>query len=217
MNYRVNEIFESIQGEGVFTGTPAIFIRLQGCDVGCSWCDTMHTWDRNAREVTLNEELDSIAATTMNEKDIVENVVTNYAARHVVITGGEPALYDLNVLASCLISRGLSAQIETSGTVPIDKLLPDAWLTVSPKIGMPGGRKVQLSVLNRANEIKMPVGRQRDIDLLKKDILPNVSSLAIVSLQPLSQSESATRKCIDEATANGWKVSFQSHKWAGIR
>ena len=47
MSYRINEIFETLQGEGTFTGVPSIFLRLQGCPVGCPWCDTQHTWETN--------------------------------------------------------------------------------------------------------------------------------------------------------------------------
>lgn len=54
MQYPINEMFQTLQGEGYFTGVPAIFIRLQGCPVGCAWCDTKHTWDKLAdREVSL--------------------------------------------------------------------------------------------------------------------------------------------------------------------
>ncbi len=58
MQYPINEMFQTLQGEGYYTGVPAIFIRLQGCPVGCSWCDTKHTWEKQAdRETALGDIL----------------------------------------------------------------------------------------------------------------------------------------------------------------
>lgn len=108
MQYPINEIFQTLQGEGYFTGVPAIFIRLQGCPVGCAWCDTKHTWDKLAeREVSLfsvmakTKESDKWAASTPEELLAVINR-QGYTARHVVITGGEPCIHDLTPLTQLL-------------------------------------------------------------------------------------------------------------------
>ena len=137
MHYPINEIFQTIQGEGIFTGLPAIFVRLQGCPVGCPWCDTRHTWVVDpAREVGKEAVLDR-----SNESDCWSQLSTaqiiasfselGYQARHVVITGGEPCLYDLHELSSALLAAGYQVQIETSGTSEI-KTHEQTWVTVSP-------------------------------------------------------------------------------------
>src|SRR5471030_3138084 len=108
MQYPINEMFETLQGEGYFTGVPAIFVRLQGCPVGCSWCDTKHTWDKIAdREVDVQrilvktEESDTWGNATAEQLlQIIGQ--QGYTARHVVITGGEPCIYDLTELTSLL-------------------------------------------------------------------------------------------------------------------
>lgn len=215
----VNEIFETIQGEASYTGTPSVFLRLQGCPVGCPWCDTKHTWDTEAKDeiaiaVLLEKQADAPTFARMSERELID-IVRTFQARHVVITGGEPCMYDLTLLTGQLIGLGHTVQIETSGTYPV-RVHPQAWVTVSPKVGMPGGLLVLPESLKRANEIKHPVGRDRDIDNLRM-VLHDANPAALVWLQPLSQSEKATALCIDEATANGWRVSIQTHKFLGVR
>ena len=122
MTYRINEIFETLQGEGTFTGVPSIFIRLQGCPVGCPWCDTQHTWETRAEdEVSVATMMAKADATSqwaaMSASDILAEIrKQGYQAKHVVITGGEPAMFDLLPLANALEAQGLQLQIETSGT-----------------------------------------------------------------------------------------------------
>ncbi|MDZ7902019.1 MAG: 4Fe-4S cluster-binding domain-containing protein [Rheinheimera sp.] len=101
---KVNEIFETIQGEGSYTGTPAIFVRLQGCPVGCAWCDTKHTWEINTDLLiqlgdTARKKADSEHFADCDAQGLLQLIRNQgYRARHVVITGGEPCLYDLNPL-----------------------------------------------------------------------------------------------------------------------
>lgn len=198
MRYPINEIFATLQGEAAFTGTPAVFVRVQGCPVGCGWCDTKYTW-----EVTADHR-------RMTVEEIIE-AVSEFPARHVVITGGEPCLYDLHPLAGRLLALGYGVQVETSGVFPIQ--VPEAvWVTVSPKIGMPGGT-CRPEALARANEVKMPVGKQRDIDNL---LGLSVPLGRVVWLQPLSESPAATRLCVESAGRYGWRVSFQVHKLVGL-
>jgi 7-carboxy-7-deazaguanine synthase len=223
----VNEIFTTIQGEATFTGTPAVFIRLQGCAVGCPWCDTKFTWEVDpANEVAG----DDVAAKTasgsaswarMTPSALLDRIRRSHPVRHVVITGGEPCDQDLTDLTTVLIRHGLVVQIETSGTAPV-RVHPDAWVTLSPKIGMPGGKTVLDEALLRANEIKMPVGKADDVDVLR-DLLMRLRALdphstPLVWLQPLSTSRKATALCAEEAYRSGsWRVSLQAHVLAGIR
>lgn len=215
----INEIFESIQGEARFSGTPSVFLRLQACPVGCPWCDTKHTWD-----VLENNEIsapDMIAKTQdapsfarMSVAEVVKTVKT-YNARHVVITGGEPALYDLRPLTHALLENNFSVQLETSGTHEI-RVAEKTFVTLSPKYDMPGGLKVLDSALSRANELKLPIGKRADVAELAEKIKGKHHAEAIW-LQPLSRNPKATQICVDEAIARNWKVSVQIHAFLGLR
>lgn len=109
----VNEIFYSLQGEGRFTGTPATFIRLAGCNLSCPFCDTDH---RRATPTAID--------------DIVRAALRN-PSRHVIVTGGEPSIHDIAPLVDMLHAHGFFVQVETNGTNP----LPDTidFITCSPK------------------------------------------------------------------------------------
>jgi len=221
MQYPVNEVFVTIQGEGHWTGTPSIFIRLQGCPVGCPWCDTKHTWPSGV----LAQEMTSLALVTEKPSaseswamaslpELGEYVAQHPPVRHVVLTGGEPCQYDLEVLANYLERRHrCQVQVETSGTFT-PRVTPATWLTVSPKVNMPGGYRVLDEALTRADEIKMPVGRGRDLDNLAL-LLGRCKRNVLVYLQPLSLSRNATRLCCDQAIAHGWRVSLQTHRLGG--
>jgi 7-carboxy-7-deazaguanine synthase len=217
----VNEIFDTIQGEANYTGMPSTFVRLQGCDVGCPWCDTKHTWKRSAEDrVELSAMLGKGAEATAQWSAVdVDSLVDLCKQRHVVLTGGEPADHDLKELTTKLIGRGKSVQIETSGTSEI-RVAYWTWITLSPKIDMPGGRKVRLDALEAADEIKMPVGKQADLDTLKRLIdlrAPLTQKPAIIWLQPLSQSLKATALCVEASLRHGYRISVQTHKYLGLR
>ena len=111
--YRVNEIFYSLQGEGSYTGTPAVFLRLSGCNRRCPFCDTDHS-----------------AYTEMDVHRIVEECA-KYPARHLVVTGGEPLLQLDDLLVRALKTRGFYIQVETNGTLPVPTGVD--WVTCSPK------------------------------------------------------------------------------------
>ncbi|MDE6125535.1 MAG: 7-carboxy-7-deazaguanine synthase QueE [Muribaculaceae bacterium] len=127
---RVKEIFYSLQGEGFHTGTPAVFVRLSGCNLRCPFCDTDHA---DGREMTAGEIVGAILA---------------YPSRHVVVTGGEPSLQLDEELVGALRGAGFFIQVETNGTRP----LPDGidWVTCSPK-GAP-------LAIGRADELKLVFG-----------------------------------------------------------
>jgi 7-carboxy-7-deazaguanine synthase len=105
LTVRVAEVFYSIQGEGATAGLPAVFVRLQGCSVGCSWCDTKYSWDPEA-------------GSAVDLETLVEEV-TAYPCRRVVVTGGEPLESQMFApLVEALGTRGFIIEVETSGTVP---------------------------------------------------------------------------------------------------
>ena len=222
MLYPINEMFQTLQGEGFYTGAPAIFIRLQGCPVGCSWCDTKHTWEKYAdKQQSLSAIVQKTAESEAWADASVEQLLAvvrdqGWTAKHIVITGGEPALYDLTALTEYFEQQGFQCQIETSGTHPI-RCSAATWVTVSPKVNMRGGYDVLNSALLRANEVKHPVGRQRDIDaldLLLSQVPP--SSQRIIALQPISCKKAATELCIATCIARNWRFSMQTHKYLNI-
>ncbi|ARJ42594.1 7-carboxy-7-deazaguanine synthase QueE [Pantoea alhagi] len=222
MQYPINEMFQTLQGEGFYTGVPAIFIRLQGCPVGCSWCDTKHTWDKLAdRETSLGDILLKTVETDAwgaADADALLNTINQqqWTARHVVITGGEPCIHDLTPLTEALQQAGFSCQIETSGTYAV-RCTAQTWVTVSPKVNMRGGYDVLDQALVRADEIKHPVARQRDIDALDLLLARLKDQKArIIALQPISQKEDATRLCIATCIARNWRLSMQTHKYLNI-
>ncbi len=220
--YKINEVFQSIQGEGAFTGVPSVFVRIQGCPVGCSWCDTKHTWEvdpgreRPAADVLAKEQEDDRWFTAAPEAVLKLLREQGYKAKHIIITGGEPCMYDLRPLTKGLIDNGYSVQIETSGTFEV-QCDPRTWVTVSPKVDMKGGYAVLDQALSVANEIKHPVAMRKHIDELKALLERGVhSENTLVYLQPISQQQRATQLAIDECIDNNWRLSIQTHKYIGI-
>ncbi|WP_105902078.1 7-carboxy-7-deazaguanine synthase QueE [Vibrio gangliei] len=220
--YKVNEIFQTIQGEGYFTGVPSVFIRLQVCPVGCSWCDTKQTWAAEDNDETSMGDIivkqgDSPTWCHANADDIIRTYQTQgYTAKHIVITGGEPCIYDLRSLTQAFEAIGCQCQIETSGTSEI--LCSDnTWVTVSPKIAMKGKLEVLSSALQRANEIKHPVGTQKDIDQLNALLVrAECTQKANIALQPISQKPRATELCMQTCIERNWRLSIQTHKYLNI-
>jgi len=158
----VREIAEGMVGSGVWAGTPATIVRLQGCPVGCPWCDQPGTWEiPTAQEL---EEQASEEAIEINDDNLASSgwrwlsttrlqaLITSNRAGHVVITGGEPALYDLIEITTALQQAGLTVAVETSGTIPL-AAAPGTWVTLSPKHNQPGGLRVADAAYRRASEI----------------------------------------------------------------
>ena len=113
--YKVNEIFYSLQGEGYFTGTAAVFLRFSGCNRRCDFCDTQH--------FTFTEM----------SADEIAGAAGAFPARHIVVTGGEPALQLDDILIRRLKALGFFIQVETNGTLPVPTGVD--WVTCSPKEG----------------------------------------------------------------------------------
>lgn len=221
IQYKINEIFETIQGEGSFTGQPSIFIRLQGCPVGCSWCDTKHTWDIElsdevTKDVLLAKSQETPQWASFTAQALYSLVVERgYNAKHIVITGGEPCMVDLTSLCYQFENLGYSTQVETSGTFEV--LVSDkCWVTVSPKINMRGGYAILASAMQRANEIKHPIATEQHVDDLKALLAEHYIKKTPVYLQPISQKNRATELAIKTCIANNWRLSVQVHKYLGI-
>ncbi len=221
MQYPINEIFYTLQGEASFVGQPSVFIRLQGCNVGCAFCDTKHTWglepENQLKSIQIIEKTgDQLGWAYFSLEEILAEIERYPACRHIVFTGGEPAMYDLRELISILEAKGYTTQIETSGTEVL-KISDKTWVTLSPKIDMPGNKAVLAENVARANEIKMPVGKAQDIEKLKQLLHKYAVSNKLIWLQPLSCKENPTKLCIEAALANNWRLSAQVHKYINIR
>lgn len=141
--YRVNEIFYSLQGEGFFTGTPAVFIRFSGCNRHCAFCDTSHA-----------------SYTEMTAEEIVA-IARSHPSRHAVLTGGEPLLQADERLLRALKAEGFFIAVETNGTLPAPE--PVDWVTCSPK-DAPWG-------IDRIDELKI-VYQSQDVEALAEQLPP---------------------------------------------
>lgn len=229
LQYPVNDLYFSVQGEGAQTGVPMAVLRLHGCDVGCPWCDTKETWQMDPAS-----EVSTISAATAEPRlwcqrrawEVAEHVLNammdiDLHVEWVLITGGEPALYTLAPLVAALQLDGFKVAIETSGTGYGALNSGADWLTVSPKLGMPGGKAVLPELVGAADEVKHVVGKYSDIEnllaLIETCKAAGVWRDNLVCLQPLSCNERATELCVEQCLRTGWRLSIQTHKFAGLK
>jgi 7-carboxy-7-deazaguanine synthase len=191
------EDFYTIQGEGAFQGHAAYFIRLAGCDVGCVWCDVKESWDVNAHPLVSVDE-------------IVRRVVAS-GSLLAVITGGEPAMHDLNPLTTALKKQGIKTNIETSGAYSLTGSWD--WICLSPKKFM----APHPSVPPLANELKVIVYNKSDFEWAEKyEAL--VSTGCELFLQPEWSKEKDVLPYMIEYVKKHprWKISLQIHKYMNI-
>ena len=196
----VVETFHSLQGEGLHAGRSAFFIRLAGCNVGCSWCDTKHSWPQNSHPLQSVESLAAEAA-----------AAEQAGAAFVVITGGEPLHHNLDELTAAIRkASSLPVHIETSGVDPLSGS-PD-WITLSPKRHSPPRR----DVLSACQELKVVV--HEPDDLLFAEIAASQAPQATWLLQPGWQSQEGQTLSINYTQRHArWRLSLQSHKWLQVR
>lgn len=194
---RVNEIFYSLQGEGYYSGTPAVFVRLSGCNLRCPFCDTRHE-----------------SGTEMSEKEIVA-AVKRYPARMVVVTGGEPALQLTESLVDALHAAHKVVAVETNGTHPLPENVD--WVTLSPKSAFVDGAVV---VLTRADEVKVIYDGRHDPDIQLPTSDFQLPTLRF--LQPCDTGDPVRNAQITAATVEyikrhpEWRLSLQTHKMINI-
>lgn len=193
----VVETFHSVQGEGFWAGSNAFFIRLAGCDVGCPWCDTKHSWPMDKHP---KHDLSDLVAAALRLKPSM-----------VVITGGEPLMHDLTDLTMALHGAGLSVHLETSGAHPLSGQFD--WITLSPKRYKP-----PLEAIYRyADELKVVVGDRTDIDWAEQ-VAQKAPAKVIKMLQPRWESKVGQQIVFEYVLSNPeWRVGLQTHKFLGVR
>lgn len=192
---RINEIFYSLQGEGFYTGTPSLFIRLSGCNLQCPFCDTEH-----------------IPYTDMTEREIIEEA-EKCPAKHVVITGGEPSLQLTDSLVEGLHGVGKYVAVETNGTHELPSNVD--WITLSPK-----DHFVQTDatiVLRRCNEIKV-VFTEQGLPSEYAEIQSDQHFLQPCDVGDEVRNAEILKRTIDYCLAHPiWRLSLQTHKLIGVR
>jgi 7-carboxy-7-deazaguanine synthase len=191
------EDFYTIQGEGYYQGHAAYFVRLGGCDVGCVWCDVKESWDASAHPLVSVEE-------------IIKRV-KNSGSEIVVITGGEPAMYNLTFLTAELKKAGLRTNIETSGAYKLTGKWD--WICFSPK----KFKVPEPSIYQQANELKVIVYNKSDFNWAE-EFGALVNANCELFLQPeWSKEKEMLPLIIEYVKANPkWKVSLQIHKYMNI-
>ncbi len=191
------EQFASLQGEGTNTGLAAWFIRLGGCDVGCSFCDVKESWDPNLHPLVSTDE-------------IVEAAVQSNAGS-VVITGGEPLKWNLDYLTSQLKINGISIFVETSGSEAPSGTFD--WICFSPK----KGQAIHDFCLSAAGELKVIIENETDIEFAEQ-MAKKVNNRCILLLQPeWSLRDKILPVIIRYISMNPkWRLSVQTHKYIKI-
>lgn len=192
MTLQLAEIFYSVQGEGSWTGTPAVFVRLAGCNLACAFCDTDYS-------LKFVASVDDVVARVRAEGG---------ACPMVILTGGEPlAQRATGVLIEALRADGRRVHIESNGT--IDAALPDdVWLTVSPK------ERLHPAMAARANEAKLIVDGRVPAEWLRA-----FPSTTPVFLQPEGNKPANVTLAVDAAKRDPsrYRLSLQTHKFIGVR
>ncbi len=193
----VMEEFYSLQGEGYNTGKAAFFLRIGGCDIACRWCDVKESW---------NAALHPLAETPYIIKRALE-----YPAKSVVITGGEPLMYNLGPLCEGLKKGGAKIFLETSGAYPLSGHFD--WICVSPKPNSPPKKELLLM----ADELKVIIQQKSDFDWAEENAA-HVKTKCILYLQPeWSKFKSVLPEIVEYIKANPkWQTSLQSHKFMNI-
>lgn len=191
------EAFYTIQGEGFHSGKSAYFLRIGGCDVGCHWCDVKESWDAELHPPT-------------HINDMMEGIL-NQRSETVVVTGGEPLMWNMQPLTDLLHQNGLQLHIETSGAYPLSGFFD--WICLSPKKSMPP----KAEVLAHANELKVIIHNQHDFKWAEENAA-QVGDHCRLFLQPeWSKADEMMEDIVGYVKENpDWSVSLQAHKYMNI-
>lgn len=191
------EDFYTIQGEGYHTGKPAWFTRVGGCDVGCSWCDVKESWNAALWPLTRTDE--------------IIRRMESCPAKSVVVTGGEPLMYNLTYLCNELKKREFRIYLETSGSHPLTGEWD--WICLSPKKFSPPLEEIY----NKADEYKVIIQSKGDFDWAEKNV-HRLRKDCKLFLQPeWSRADDIMDPIIEYVKVNPrWSISLQTHKYMRI-
>lgn len=193
----VMEAFFTVQGEGLYTGQAAYFIRLAGCDVGCAWCDVKESWDMDTHP---RLEVAAIVAEA-----------ARYPARIAVVTGGEPLMHDLGPLTAALRQAGFRTHLETSGAHPFS----GEWhhVCLSPKKFKPALPEA----FQRADELKVIVFNKHDLHWAEEQAA-RARPDCVLFLQPEWEKRDAMMPLVvaHVKAHPRWRISLQTHKYMNI-
>jgi len=202
---RIAEIFPSVQGEGLRQGEPTLFIRLSGCNLRCSFCDTKYAWEKG-KGYTQDKVLEKI-----------KELHRRFSVRWVCLTGGEPLLQDIGPLVKRLKKEGFKIQLETNAS--LYSSLPVDWYSISPK---PEKYFFQPQYRKKAKEVKLVVTRDLSLKLIKK-LRKKFPERTPILLQPQSNKRWSMKlgmKLLSQALRaglNNVKLSIQLHKVYDLR
>lgn len=191
------EEFYTLQGEGFHAGKAAYFIRLGGCDIGCSWCDSRFAWKPD-----LHPMIDA--------DEIIEHAAGS-GTNSVVITGGEPLMWNLDYLCAGLKKKMISTFIETSGAYPLSGKWD--WICLSPKRNMPPKDEICF----KADELKVIIQNTNDLEWAET-YRHKVKDNCMLFLQPEWSRFNQITPLIVEYIKNNpaWRISLQIHKYMHI-
>lgn len=201
----VMESFYTLQGEGTYQGKAAYFIRLGGCDVGCVWCDVKDSWDATKHPSFSVEE---IMANMQRTLPVIHPKNMNPI---VVITGGEPLMYDLDELTASIKQAGYRTHLETSGAHPLSGSWD--WICLSPK-----KFKAPLpEICKEANELKVVIYHPSDLQWAEQ-YAETVPADCRLYLQPeWEKSERVTPLIVEYIQKNPkWTLCLQIHKYIHV-
>jgi organic radical activating enzyme len=191
------EEFYSLQGEGANTGKPAYLLRIGGCDVGCYWCDVKESWNPAMHPLTPVDQIISR--------------LLRCEAKAVLVTGGEPLMYNLDILCHEVRERGFITYLETSGAYPLSGEWD--WICLSPKKKKPPLGEIYAI----AHEIKVIIHDMKDI-AWAEECRRKVSTSCLLFLQPeWSKRHVMIPEIIKYILEHPeWRISLQTHKYLGI-
>jgi organic radical activating enzyme len=191
------EDFFTIQGEGYHVGTPAYFIRIGGCDVGCSWCDSKFSWNPNIHPLV--------------DTDAIVDKVLVSRADNVVVTGGEPLMWNLDYLCESLKENNIKTFIETSGAYQLSGYWD--WICLSPKKNHPPVD----NICNIAHELKVIIEDAEDF-IWAEEYRLKVGNGCKLYLQPeWSRFNGIIHEIVEYVKINQyWSISLQAHKYMHI-